>query len=228
LKEKTFQNKMTHLKRITMPKTWPLARKGYKYIVKPLAGKKIEFCLPAMIILRNILKIGRTRKEIKKILQEKDVLVNGKIISEEAYPVGFYDIISLPKMEKYYRIELSGKGKLSPIEISKEKAMKRYSKIVNKTIIKKNKIQINFQDGLNTLAEKNLQAKVNDCIVFDLQNKKILKIIPFEKGSHVIIIGGKHCGKEGNIEKIEGDITTVKTNSNSIKTIKQNLFVCEK
>lgn len=219
---------MTHLKRLAIPRTWPLPRKGCKYIIRPLPGRNINFCLPAAIVLREILKIANTRKEIKKILQSKEVLVNGKVIKKESSPIGFFDNIMLPKIKRFYRLVLNERGKLALEEISEEEAFKKYLKIINRTILRGNKIQLNFHNGNNLIVEKGLKADINDCIVFDLKSKKILKIIPFEKGSCVRVIAGKHSGKRGFIEKIEDSNIIIKTATESIKANKESLFVCEK
>ena len=58
-----------------MPKEWPLTRKGKKYVVVSRQRNGI----PLLIVLRDMLKLGRTRKEIKKILNEGNVAVNGKM-----------------------------------------------------------------------------------------------------------------------------------------------------
>lgn len=216
-----------YMKRLAMPKTWPLPKKGCKYVMKPLAGKSINFCMPVTIILRELLGIAKTSREVKRIIQDKGVLVNNKVINDKAYPIAFFDVISLPKINKYYRINLNETGKLCLEELNEKNAFKKYYKIISKTAIKKNRIQINFQDG-NLIAEKNFGGKVNDCVVMDMQTKKIIKILPFEEKQFVVIIGGKHVGEEGIIEKIEDNAITVKTKSGKLKTIKKNLFICEK
>jgi len=219
---------MAHLKRMAMPKTWPIARKGCKYIMSPLPGKNIKFCLPATIILRDLLKIASNKKEVRRIIKNKELLVNNREVKEEAFPIGFSDVISIPKIKKFYKVSCNSKGKLSIEEINEDKAYSKYSKVINKTVLKKNKLQLNFLDGGNIIVGKDYKANVNDCIVIDLKNKKIAKKIPYEKGAYVKVMGGKHFGKEGIIENIENKIITIKTNSGVIKTINKNLFICEK
>ena len=216
-----------YMKRLAMPKTWPLPKKGCKYVMKPLAGKSLNFCMPATIILRELLGVAKTSKEVKQIMQDKGILVNNKVINDKAYPIAFFDIVSLPKISKFYRINLNENGRLCLEEITEKNAFKKYYKIISKTALKKNRIQINFQDG-NLIAEKNFAGKVNDCVVMDTQNKKIIKILPFEEKQFVIITGGKHVGDRGIIEKIENNAITIRAESGKLKTIKKNLFICEK
>ena len=67
-----------HLKRQEMQKEWPLSRKGNKYVKKTGKGT-----VPLIVIMRDMLKIARTKKEIKKIIHEKKVKINEKIAIDE-------------------------------------------------------------------------------------------------------------------------------------------------
>ena len=104
-----------YLKRQKAPKNWPIHRKGTKYIVRPRSN--IQKGVPLLIILRDMLKIAQNRKEVKKSLHAKHILVNNKIILDEKNNVLLFDTISILPLKKYYRIELSGKGKFEIREI---------------------------------------------------------------------------------------------------------------
>jgi small subunit ribosomal protein S4e len=67
-----------HLKRNQASKRWPIPRKGTKYVAVPLHNKHNS--IPIVIVLRDLLKIGKSKKEIKKILLENKIKINGKII----------------------------------------------------------------------------------------------------------------------------------------------------
>jgi len=212
-----------HLKRMAMPRSWPLPRKGSKYVTKPLPGKKIEYALPICIILRDILKIATTKKEVKKILLAKEVFVDNKIIKDILFPVGLFDIIALPKINKYYRMEFSRKGKLKIEEIKENEAYTKPCKIIGKKILKKGKIQINLYDGKNFLYDK---GKVNDSVIIDLKQNKIVKHLPLKEGSFVYVIKGKYVGVKGKVVKKEENFVTIK-DSKQIKIAASNVFVIE-
>ena len=58
-----------HLKRLAMPRSWPLPRKTSVWVQKPdPCGHSIEKCMPMGIILRDIIGVAHNRREAKKIL----------------------------------------------------------------------------------------------------------------------------------------------------------------
>ena len=84
---------MRHMKRQTMPKSWPVPRKGNKYVVRPNFGN--DKGLPILIMLRDILGVAKTRKEVKKALHEKNILINGKAVSNEKNVAVLFDIVTI-------------------------------------------------------------------------------------------------------------------------------------
>jgi len=213
-----------HLKRTAMPRSWPLPRKSSKYVTKPLPGKKIEQALPICIILRDMLRIATTKKEVKKILLAGNVLVDNKIIRAVSFPVGLFDLLSLPSINKYYRLEFSSKGKLLLKAIAEKEAYIKVCKIIGKKTLGNGKIQINLYDGKNFLYDK---GKVNDSVIIDLKQNKIIKQLPLKKGAIVHIVGGKHIGMSGQVidlDALEKNVGIIK-DSKQIKTITLNVFV---
>ena len=180
-----------HTIRATISKVWPIPKKGTKYVVVPSHNKK--FGVPLLIILRDILGFVKTRKELKKILIEKKVIVNCRTIKEENRTLLLFDTLKLKELNKYYRITFSESGKAVMKEISEKECMVKICKIVNKKLMKGKKVQLNFNDGTNILS--NEKANVGDCVLINLESKKIEKIIPIKEKSHVLIIKGKYIGK---------------------------------
>ena len=111
---------MTHLKRINVPSTWPVERKSTKFITKPSPGPhRLEESMPLGVILREILKLGKEKREIKIILNDNKVLVNNKIRKKFDFPVGILDTLSIPDISKFYKLVYSTKGRLILKEINK-------------------------------------------------------------------------------------------------------------
>lgn len=210
-----------HLKRMAMPRSWPFPRKGTKYVTKSLPGRKIEYALPICMILRDLLKIASTKKEVKKILLAKEVLVDNKIAKDILLPVGLFDILALPKINKYYRVEFSKKGKLGMTEISENEAYTKLCKIIGKKVLKKGRVQINLYDGKNFLYD---EGKVNDSVIVDLKENKIVKHLPLKEGALVYVMGGKYKSIKGEVIKREGNLVTIK-DSKQIKISVSNVFV---
>ena len=65
---------------------------------KPSPGPhKTRECLPLILLLRNRLKYALTGKEVTSILMQRLVEVDGKVRTDKTYPVGFMDVIDIPK-----------------------------------------------------------------------------------------------------------------------------------
>ena len=67
-----------HLKRHKVPKNWPIHIKGTKYVVKATSKG-----VPLLIIVRNMLKLAQNRREVKKAIHLKSILVSGKVAQDE-------------------------------------------------------------------------------------------------------------------------------------------------
>ncbi|MFB6076430.1 MAG: S4 domain-containing protein, partial [Candidatus Aenigmatarchaeota archaeon] len=71
-------------------------------------------------------------KEAREILNNGDVLVDGKIKKDYKYPVGIFDVVEFPKIEKSLRVVPSKKG-FKLVEIEKSEKNKKLCKIRDKT-----------------------------------------------------------------------------------------------
>ncbi len=223
---------MTHLKRINAPKSWPIERKTNKFITKPSPGPhKLEESMPLGVILREILKIGNKKRDIKHILNNKNILIDNKVRKEFDFAVGILDSLSIPELNKYYRIMYNNKGKLNLMEINKEETDNKTCKIIGKTILKKGKVQLNLYDGRNLIVDKD-SYKVRDSLI--LKDKKIIKHLKFGKDSLVYLTGGKHIGNKGKIIEIKKypgiskDVLVFKVDNETHETLADYAYVLEK
>ncbi|MFC1710652.1 hypothetical protein ACFLZJ_00640 [Nanoarchaeota archaeon] len=140
-----------HLKRHKVPKNWPIPRKGTTFVVRP--SSDIEKGIPILIILRDILKISQTRKEVKKSLFAKHILLNQKVVRNEKNNALLFDTITIIPSKKNYRLSLSEKGKFKLEEIKNNESASKIVKIVDKKILKGKKIQLNLSDGKNFISD---------------------------------------------------------------------------
>jgi len=199
-----------YLKRQQAPKNWPIARKGTKYVVRPSSG--IQKAIPILIVLRDILKIAQNRKEVKKAIHMKKILLNNKIIIDEKIPCFLFDVIKIANTKNCYRINLSENGKFKVEEIKESESNYKISKILGRKVIKGKKIQINLSDGRNFLSD--IKCKTNDSVLIDLEKKKIEKCLSLKEKSEAILYLGKYAGKKGIIEKIDLKNKTVELRVN--------------
>ena len=63
-----------HLKRLAMPRSWPLPRKTTIWVTRPLPGAHgLERCMPLTIVIRDVLGYARSAREVRRILNEGPV-----------------------------------------------------------------------------------------------------------------------------------------------------------
>ncbi|MEX0919988.1 MAG: hypothetical protein WDZ69_00205 [Candidatus Pacearchaeota archaeon] len=213
-----------HLKRQGTPKNWPIFRKGTKYIVKPRVD--IQKGVPVLIALRDILKVAQNKKEVKKAIYMKNILLNQKPVRDERSSVLLFDVITFVPSKKNYRMSLTDKGKIQLEEIDEKDAGKKISKITGRKMVKGKKIQVNLGDGRNILSDKN--HKINDSVIIDLKENKISGHLPLKEGTEVLAFAGKHAGKGGKVKKIDEENNTVEIDSEGKTTkvlIKQLIVI---
>ena len=150
----------------------------------------------------NLLNYAKTNKEVKKILNNQEILVDGKRRKEPRFIMGLMDVISIPKMKKDYRILYDRRGKLILVPVESKDAKWKLCRIENKTILKKKQIQLNLHDGMNKLVKKD-EYKTGDVLKISFKDKKIDDVYKLEKGTVSVIIGGSHIGETANIQDIE-------------------------
>ena len=202
-----------HLKRQKVPKTWPIPRKGNVYVVRP--NSKINSGIPILIILRDMLKIAQNKKEVKRAIHLREILVNGRKITDEKHAVSLFDTVTITPMKKNYRIELNENKKFSLKEINESENSKKISKVLDKKILKGKKTQINFSDGNNLISD--VKCDINDSVIVNTKEKKAEKCLPLKESANVLVFEGKHAGEIGTIEKINIEHKMVEINSRGKK-----------
>jgi small subunit ribosomal protein S4e len=203
------RGKTARLKRKPAPRFWPIHRKDEPWVIKPSAGPhSLQHCLPLALVLRDILGITETRKEGQTILHQGKVLVNGKAIENDDFPVGLMDVISMPIADKYYRVLPTHKG-LSLCPISKEETSFKLCRIDNKATVTGG-VQLNLHDGTNLLIkvadpknQKEVIYNTFDILKLNLPGKEIVGCMQLKEGNFAVITGGKNIGVQGKIVEIE-------------------------
>jgi len=220
-----------HLSRLAAPKSWPIKRKGIKWIARPRTGShSLDNCITINVILKNILKHANTTREVKNILHDSKVLVNNTPIMDHKFAVGIMDIVSIPTIDQYYLVLLNKKNKFILRKINQKESLLKLMKIVNKTPLENKKIQINFYDGRNKIVDKD-GYKVGDTLVMDLQKNEVKYHLKLEKSASIYLAGGKHVGIIGTLDQIKSskDNTPnkiiLKHEDKTIETLKKYAFV---
>ena len=213
-----------HLKRIAAPKTWNIDRTKGKYVIKATSGSHaLNRGLPLALIIRDMLKLASTFGEVKKILNNQEVLVDGKRRKEPHFVVGLFDLLTFPQLHKNYRLLIDKKGRLIVKEVPINETTFKVCKIIGKKILAQWKIQFNLYDGKNIIAE--LKAKVGDSLVLSLPDLKIKEVLPLKENAIVFLVSGKHSGDIGQLKEIKQEEAIYLINDEEVYTSKDYLFV---
>ncbi len=214
-----------HLKRQKIPKIWPLARKGTKYVVR--ANFNLKEGIPILVALRDMIKIAQNRKEVKRALHNKHILLNNKVVRNEKNSLTLFDKLTISPLKKHYKLNLSKFGKFEFEEIKESEVYHKISKIVDKKILKGKKIQLNLSGGRNFLSD--IKCNVNDSVTVDFKQGKIIKCLPLAQKAKVIVFAGKHTGVRGIINKIktERKMAELEANKKKINVLIKQIIVIE-
>ena len=194
-----------YLKRLVAPESWHIPKKVQKFVMKTAPGPHNAGALPVGVWLREQIGLAQNASEVRKILHQRDIIVNGRACKDPQMGLGVFDIVSIPKLGKHYRIQLDLRGNLVAVEIPAESAKTRLCKIRNKTVIKGGKVQLNLAYGANILADNTYKAKDSIVVTLGTDGEDRFRIIdhfPFAEGNMATIVGGKHSGKVARIVEI--------------------------
>jgi len=217
-----------HLKRLNAPSSWLLDKLGGTYAPRPSSGPhKLRESLPLTVFLRNRLKYALTNREVTLILQQRLIKVDGKVRTDETYPAGFMDVISIERSGEHFRLLYDVKGRFIIHRISEEEAKYKLCKVKKFQLGAKGIPYIVTHDG-RTIRYPDPAIRVNDTIKLILPTKadggfaaqkgkagegvKSVKaeptpivgatiegFIPFATGAHVMCTGGRNMGRAGTI-----------------------------
>tara|TARA_Y100000310_G_scaffold265631_1_gene276767 strand:- start:6371 stop:7030 length:660 start_codon:yes stop_codon:yes gene_type:complete len=219
---------MSHIKKSKMPRSWPIPRKGRgkRFVAVPTHATSKGISL--LFLLRDVLKLGKTRKEVKYMTLNGLVKINNKIRNDESFPVQLFDVVNLDEAKLNYRLEIVNRN-FSLKKISKKEAERKIVKILGKTILGKNKIQMNLDDGQNIITKE--KFFVGDSVVLNINDGKIEKVLPLKEGSNVEIILGKHAGEKGKLKGFEklakGRNCLIKLENREVSLLPKTVLVIE-
>ncbi|CAK9780009.1 unnamed protein product [Cutaneotrichosporon oleaginosum] len=188
-----------HLKRLAAPSSWLLDKLGGTYAPRPSPGPhKLRESLPLTVFLRNRLKYALTGKEVTAILKQRLVKVDGKVRTDETYPAGFMDVITIEASGEHFRLLYDVKGRFVIHRITPEEASFKLLKVKRVALGAKGVPHIVTHDG-RTIRYPSPDIKVNDSVKFDFIQNKIVDHVKFEPGNVVMVTGGRNMGRSGVI-----------------------------
>ena len=189
-----------HMKRMTAPRSWAIPRKVSHWVMKPRPGphRKAE-AMPLAMVLRDMLKVCDNTREAKFIIGGRQVAVDGRIVTDQKFPVGLMDVLTLLKTDQSYRMLLDYKGRLQLVPIDDKEKGWKLARIDGKTVVRGGKVQLNMHDGRSILLPKD-QYRTGDVLKIELPSQRVMKAFKLDKGSLALLTGGSHPGTVQTIE----------------------------
>ena len=178
-----------HLKRLALPRSWPLPRKTSVWVTRPTPGAhSLELCMPITLVVRDVLNLAKTAREVRFILHNDLAKIDGRVVKDTRRGVGLMDVLTLG--EDNYRCVLDHNGRLQYRPISADEASWKVCRIEGKTTIKGGRTQLNLHDGRNIIVDDPAEYSTGDSLKLNLPDQKILEHIRFGEGTRAYLIGG--------------------------------------
>ncbi len=226
-------------KRLNTPAFLQIKRKHGTFFVKSSPGPHpSRFCLPLLHIVRDLLGIVDHYREAKKLIGLGYFKVDGKVVRDVGFPIGLMDVLSIEKMNKYYRILPDSHYGLILHEISEKESTFKLCRINNKTNIKGGHVQLNLHDGRNILIRvkdprnpKEDVYKRMDVLKISVPEQEILKVLNFKENNLAIIMSGKNIGQVGKINNIlkrfgpKASTVSIQHNGSQTETLYDYTFI---
>jgi len=219
-----------HQKRLSAPSHWLLDKLSGAYAPKASPGPhKLRDSLPLIIFLRNRLKYALNSREVKSILMQRLVKVDGKVRTDSTFPSGLMDVISIEKTGENFRLIYDTKGRFTVHRITAEEAEYKLGK-VKRVQLGKGGIPYLVTHDARTIRYPDPAIKVNDTVKVDLATGKVIDFIKFDTRVIVMVTGGRNMGRVGVITHRErhdgGNIVHLKDAvDNEFTTRESNVIV---
>jgi len=186
--------------------------------------------MPLIVFIRNRLKYALNSREVKSILMQRHVKVDGKVRTDPTYPAGFMDVITIEKTGEYFRLIYDTKGRFTIHRITETEAGYKLAKVRRIQLGAKGIPYLVTHDA-RTIRYPDPLIRVNDTVKIDLETGKITEFIRFDTGTIAMVTGGRNMGRVGVIthrERHDGgfDIVHIKDAiDNTFATRLSNVFI---
>ncbi len=217
-----------HLKRLDAPRSWGVSRKVSSWVTKPRPGAHpIEASVPMMIVVRDMLELCDNSREAKYLLGTREIMVDGRVITDHKFPIGFMDIVTVKKTGESYRMLLDAHSNFKLTPVAPEEAKSKLGRIEDKKTVSGGKVQLNLHDGRNILLDNN-QYSTGDVLKIELPTQKILKSLQLAEGKLALLIGGSHPGELVTVKSFEmkrGSAQNLVLFKEGFATVREHVFV---
>jgi small subunit ribosomal protein S4e len=182
---------MTHQKRLSAPKHYPIERKKTTYVSTIKGSRDADSAIPASLFLREVVGYAETNKEAKEIVRNGDILRNGEELGDIQEGLGVLDLVELPKADETFRVLKSGDNlDFVPVEDGEVVA-----KVVGKDV-EGDELVYRLHNGENYRTKDEFSTD-NTLVLGDGVEE-----IELEEGAEVLVIKGQHAGETAEVQEI--------------------------
>jgi len=198
------------LKRLAAPRSWDIPRKSNRFVFKPLPGPHpIAAAYPLGVVVRDMASMADLSKELKSMMKSGKVRVDGKDRRTPRFPVGLFNVVSVPLEGVDYRLVPSTKG-LVLAKVGPDEARMKLCSVHTKTKVKGGHIQFGLHDGRSVL-DDGLNLSPGDAVLIEVPSQKVIGKAKLAKGSLGLVLTGDRAGQLGKIAEVkEGTISREK------------------
>jgi len=190
------------LKRLAAPRGWDIPRKGHRFVFKPRPGTHpIEESYPLGVVVRDLASLASSSKELRFLVRTGKVLVDGRERRTPSFPVGLFNLVSVPLEGASFRLVPSPKG-LILAKVSRDEANKKLCSIHTKTKVRGGHIQYGLHDG-RSMVDDALNLSPGDAVLIEVPSQKVLGQAKLEKGSVGLVLTGDRAGQLGKIAEVK-------------------------
>lgn len=223
-----------HLKRLNAPSHWMLDKMGGVWAPRPSTGPhRLRESLPLNLILRNRLKYALTGREANTIVMQRLIKVDGKVRTDNTFPAGFMDVVTIDRTGETFRLLYDVKGRFVLHLITKEEGAYKLCKVKRQQVGPKGVPYIGTHDA-RTIRYPDPLIKVDDSVRVNIETGKVEDILKFDVGNLCMITGGHNIGRVGTIqlrEKHPGSHEIIRVRDaagHDFATRKANVFIIGK
>ncbi|MBI3841237.1 MAG: hypothetical protein HY297_04715 [Thaumarchaeota archaeon] len=190
------------LKRLAAPRTWDISRKAARFVYKPSPGTyPISASYPLGVVIRDLASMATLSRELKFMVKTGKVLVDGRERRTPTFPVGLFNLVSVPLEGADFRLVPSPKG-LVLAKVGKEETGKKLCSISTKTKVRGGHIQYGLHDGRSILDDA-LNLSPGDAVLLEVPSQKVLGQAKLTKGAMGLVLSGDRAGQLGKIVDVK-------------------------
>lgn len=191
------------VKRAAVPSFWQIRRKEKRFVVRTSPGPHPkEYSYPLLVVLRDILSLAKTRREVLSVLNTGKIRVDGRVVRSESFPIGLMDVVSVPDIGKAYRL-VPSYGRLVPVEISEKEGDLKICLVKSKKSVRGSKIGYGLHDGRVIFPEAEVDIKPGDACVIKVPGQAFQASYRLVKGGLALLVKGEKSGRVATIEDLK-------------------------